>query len=83
MKIERMNKRTEKVKFVSLKECIEHTEGPGYFPTGTIRKKLEENYGIYTPRYIYNKAEDQNCNCSSPLIYSALTTECLRCGGNV
>ncbi len=82
MKIERMNKETGKVDFVSLKDCIEHTEDSGYWKPGTVEKMLEDGNGIFTPFYIYNKAKEQDCKCSTPLFYSALTTECLRCGGD-
>ncbi len=83
MKVERMDKATGEVDYTTLKDCIEHTEGRGYWKPGTIEKMLEEGNGVFTPFYIYNKAEAQACDCTTPLIYSALTTECLRCGGVV
>ena len=82
MKIERMDKATDKVDFITLENCIKHVEGFGYQKPGTVRKILEEGNGIFTPFYIYNKAKEQDCKCSTPLFYSTLTTECLRCGGD-
>lgn len=82
MKIERMDKGTGKVDFVTLTNCIEHTEGRGYWRSGTVRQELEKGNGIFTPFYIYNKAKEHDCNCSTPLTYSTLSTECLRCDGD-
>ena len=58
MKIERMDKSNGKVDFTTLEDCIEHTEGRGYWKPGTIKKELEMGNGIFTPFYIYNKAKE-------------------------
>ena len=51
-----MDKETGKVDFTTLEDCIEHTEGRGYWKPGTVENMLEEGNGIFTPFYIYNKA---------------------------
>lgn len=58
MKIERMDKATGKVDFTTLEDCIEHTEGRGYWKSGTVEHELRLGNGIFTPVYVYNKAKD-------------------------
>ena len=57
MEVERFDKQTEKVDIVALKDCIEHTEGRGYWKSGTVKNMLEDGNGIFTPFYIYSKVK--------------------------
>lgn len=54
MEIERFDKGTGEVDIVTLGNCIEHTEGRGYWKFGTIEKMLKDGCGVFTPFYIYN-----------------------------
>jgi len=82
MIIEKMCKDTGEYAPTTLKECLNRTEGSGYWKPDTVKEELEKGNKVFTPFYIYSKAKEQNCKCSTPLVYSVLTTECLRCGGN-
>ena len=83
MKIERYDKQTNRINFVNLKDCLAHTEGCGYSEKETVERMLEAGHDIFAPFVIYSKSKIQTCECKIPLVYSALATECSRCGGTI
>ena len=44
----------------TIKDCIEHTEGGGYWKNGTVKEMLKEGVVVYTPFCVYKKKEREN-----------------------
>lgn len=62
-------------------ECVNHTEGSGYWKTGTVLKMLAENLTVHTPwaEYRADVIEPQ-CTCCDPM-HTGLDGNCPVHGG--
>jgi len=49
----------------SEKECLEHTEGAGYWKKGSVLQILEDGQQVHTATAYYKKAEEVKCTSNS------------------